>query len=458
VRTDGSSCWHASALLRRSGARDLHQRFLPVQAPGRTGPSIRDASGDIDAGAKRQGMHVGRPHDIAVEGEATTGTGPLSAAWFLVVAASRTVAAGAPLGATEAHDACQETLVGQIRPVSPVFPVTHPLLVMPSGLAPTHPVRVADKEQADPLPYAKVDDLARPLVPQITDASLGAGADLAARSLQFAPSARALGAPQAFARELSQGFVPLAFQGAHTTTAHYERVPRVGDHGGLMDFPQVHTGLHRPWRCGRCGSLNTDVQLEAVAPDQLAGSRVFRQLEVQHQGGTTAAHRQDDEAALSFHVHSLPGPEQREPGLRPPGVLDLAVGLAVLTRRLDVGQKGLRDRLDGLRVEGEPPFHGPMQVMVIRPVGVLPAGCQVQVSAEVPGTRGFLPACGDELYGACREMIEPVDPHCLHRMVLLKRFFLLAETFFRRETKVEMRITGSHPIPFKGKGLLVRCR
>jgi hypothetical protein len=80
-------------------------------------------------------MHIHASHNVSVASQATTPTGPVPTFRFLLPVTSRTVAAGSPLTATEAHDADLCALVPQIVLVFAVFPLTHALgsaISMPS--------------------------------------------------------------------------------------------------------------------------------------------------------------------------------------------------------------------------------------------------------------------------------------------------------------------------------------
>ncbi len=97
--------------LRRSTGQ---QFFILPPVPQGAGPSIRERSRIGNPRTKGNGMHVHAPHNVPVAYKATAPTGPVSAFRLLLPVASRTVAAGSPLTATEAHDADLCTFLVQI--------------------------------------------------------------------------------------------------------------------------------------------------------------------------------------------------------------------------------------------------------------------------------------------------------------------------------------------------------
>jgi hypothetical protein len=107
--------------LRRSTGQ---QFFILPPVPQGAGPSIRERTRIADPRTKGQGMHVHAPHDIAVADKATAPAGPIPSSRLLLPVASRTVAAGSSLTATEAHDADLATFVLEILLILAVLVVT----------------------------------------------------------------------------------------------------------------------------------------------------------------------------------------------------------------------------------------------------------------------------------------------------------------------------------------------
>jgi hypothetical protein len=68
---------------------------------------------------------------------------------LFVSPACRTPARCPPLRADEALDASQFGFVREIGHALAVFPLAHPLVVMASAVAVSHPMRIADEETAD---------------------------------------------------------------------------------------------------------------------------------------------------------------------------------------------------------------------------------------------------------------------------------------------------------------------
>jgi hypothetical protein len=92
--------------------------------------------------------------------------------------AYRTLAGCSPLRASEALDAALLTFVLQVVDVLAVFPLGHPLVVVPARGLVAHAVRVADVELANPMLFAKLHNLSCPLVAQVAHLALDAGTDL----------------------------------------------------------------------------------------------------------------------------------------------------------------------------------------------------------------------------------------------------------------------------------------
>src|SRR5438034_1695255 len=102
-------------------------------------------------------MHVHAPHDIAVANKATAPTGSVASSRLLLLVASRTMAAGSSLTATEAHDACLATFLLEILLVLAILPLRHALVVVAPLVLVAHPVRIAHVECLHPFGTAEIN-------------------------------------------------------------------------------------------------------------------------------------------------------------------------------------------------------------------------------------------------------------------------------------------------------------
>lgn len=137
-------------------------------------------------------MHVDAAHEVAVTAKSTCIAGPVPTLGLVVMVACRTPGARLPLRSGEARHASQFDLVRQVVNVTSVLLLTHALVVMISGAALAHAVRVADKDLRDTVDLAEVDGLASAFVAQVADAALRARGVLVPGLLQPAIPPRSL--------------------------------------------------------------------------------------------------------------------------------------------------------------------------------------------------------------------------------------------------------------------------
>src|SRR5260370_14699672 len=129
-----------------------------------------------------------------------------------------------------------------------------------------------------------------------------------------------------------------------------------------MNLPQIDRGpvcargLRGLWH------LDTDMQLKATVPDQCTCSTVLWEIKRQDKGGPPSSHGEYDPPALL--AHRLGRPVHRVEAFGLPGVFHAHLGVCrtQLARGLDVGEKGLRDHLHRLTVQGKASFGGLLQV------------------------------------------------------------------------------------------------
>ena len=146
-------------------------------------------------GTKHKGMHIDRANEIAVAGKAAGVACPGSASGFVTMPTSGTPATGSSFGAGEARDASLFGFVGEVVNILAVLPAGHALVVMASSVPAAHAVRIADEQRSYPPLNAKVDDLPRSFVTDISDTPLRSSADLVLGALQLLPTARVFLAP-----------------------------------------------------------------------------------------------------------------------------------------------------------------------------------------------------------------------------------------------------------------------
>jgi len=223
-------------------------------------------------------VHIHAPDDISVAHKATTPTGPVSAFRLLLPATSRTVAAGSPLTATEAHDADFLAFFRQVLLIFAVLPLRHALVVMTSPVFCTHAMGIAHIERLHSLGLAEVHHLPRPFVPQIAHAPLLLALLTLPGILQAPPAFGAFLAAGLQPREAAESLVMLPFEAADAPPGHDERLAGAGGYRRLMNFSQIDGGLHARLRRRersisrgdqrRGRGRDHDVQLIAPVPDE----------------------------------------------------------------------------------------------------------------------------------------------------------------------------------------------
>ena len=179
-------------------------------------------------------MHVHASYNVPVAYKATAPTGPVASFRLLLPVASRTVATGSPLTATEARDANLFTLVLQIVLILAVFPLRHALVVVASLVFLAHAMRIAHIERLHPCLLAEVDHLPRPLMPQVPHPPFLLAPFPLPCILQAAPALGAFLTTSLQARELAQRLVVLPFDAAHPSPSHDEGLTRAGRHRRLV--------------------------------------------------------------------------------------------------------------------------------------------------------------------------------------------------------------------------------
>jgi hypothetical protein len=273
---------------------------------------------------------------------------------------SGTAATCSSFGAGEARDAGQFGFVREVVNVLAVFPASHALIVMSASLSPAHAVRIADEERSHVALDTEIDNLPCGLVSQITDALLGSPAVFVLGALQLLPTAGVLRAATLLFGELAQLPQPLPLERADTAPGDKQGLARTCRDGSQMDFTQVYRRLGSTRSVVHLGNLDADMQFKATIPDQRTRPALRRKHERQDEGGAPSAHRQDHSPV---HLpYSLGGPMNGVEAFCAPGILHLhpRVLFAQCAGGVDVGEKGAKDGLNRLAMQGIAPFCGPV--------------------------------------------------------------------------------------------------
>ena len=109
--------------------------------------------------------------------------------------------------------------------------------------------------------------------------------------------------------------------------------------------------------------------------------------------------------------------------------------------------------VDGLSIEGEPPFGGLLQLPLPRPRRVSQPGRLMGLHAEIPHAGGFHLSCCETPEERWRQVIQAIDAHCFHAGL----FF-----FFARKTGIAgmgSKASGVAftPSPRRGRALPLPC-
>ena len=186
------------------------------------------------------------------------------------------------------------------------------------------------------------------------------------------------------ARQLAVHLVLRALQAALAAARDDERGTRAGGHRALVNLAQVDSGLDRRVAPTLHRHLDRNVELVCrTVPDQLAAAGHEALRFWQDDRLAPPAHGQDDVALGDGD--GLRGPQQRVVALVAPRVLHLEFAApAQFGRGLDVGEEGVADHLDALRVQGKQALGGGLKLRTPRPRGAFLARGRVQVSALHP--------------------------------------------------------------------------
>ena len=131
------------------------------------------------------------------------------------------------------------------------------------------------------------------------------------------------------------------------------------------------------------------MQFVAILPDQLHAPNLFGQMQPKHQRRPPPSHAQTP-IRPSLHSHRLCRPVQGKEALVLIRIPDLPVSFAQLLGGVHIRQELVADHLDRLAVEAKPSFGGLLQVLPIRPAGMLLPSSPMQIPTPRPDASGFL--------------------------------------------------------------------
>ena len=334
-------------------------------------------------------MHVDRPYQIAVEGFATLLATPNPPFRFVLMPTSGTLATCSSFGASEARDVSLFRFVCEIVNVLSIFPQCHPLIMMSTIILGAYAMGIANEKASYLVLHAKVDDLSRGFVTQITDTPFDSFAHPPLGMLQFLPATGILLTAGLLLGDLSVAHRALSLQGADTPSGHDHGLARICRNCCQVDFAEIYRGVNLSWGIFGLGNLNADMQLEAIIPDQRACATVLWQIERKRKRRASPPHRQDGPSF--FLTHGLSWPFDGIEALRAPWVLHfhLRVSFAKLARGLDIGKKRMHDHLHRLTMQGKAPFGHALQRVTSRPGGVLLPCLLMGLHADIPDLSCF---------------------------------------------------------------------
>jgi hypothetical protein len=212
-------------------------------------------------------MHIDRPDEIAVTGEAAGTACPVSVLGLVGLSTSGTSARCSSFGAGEARDVSEFAFVGEIVHVFAVFPQRHALVVVPATRTVAHAMWIADEEAPHLLLHAEVDDGPRRFMAQIADTPLRPPADRLLGALQLLPATRVLRAMGLLFDKLTHLPVALSLERADTASRYDQGLPAIRRHRREVDFAQVYCRSAFSRRRFSPWDFHADVQLEAAIPD-----------------------------------------------------------------------------------------------------------------------------------------------------------------------------------------------
>ena len=358
-------------------------------------------------------MHIDRPDEIAVTGEAAGTACPVSVLGLVSVSTSGTPARCSSFGAGEARDVSVFAFVGEIVNVFAVFPQRHALVVVSATRTGAHALRIADEEAPHAPLHAEVDDGPRRFMAQIADTPLRPPTDRILGALQFLPASRVLRAMGLLFDQLTHLPIALSLERADTAPSYDQGSPGIRSNSREVDFAQVYCRLSRSRRRLGPWDFHADVQLEAAIPDQGTGAGFFRQIKRQHEGFSPFAHRQDHPSLL--FRDSLGGPVDRVEAFRPPRISHphCGMGHAQLAGRVDGAEEGSENCLDRLAMQGETVLGGLMQLVLSGPRDMPLPRRLMQVTAGIPH-RCRLHLSRLEATEECRGGVQSIHTYCFH--------------------------------------------
>jgi len=362
-------------------------------------------------------VHIDTANNIAMSNKATSFACPISSLGLLSMPTDRTLATCSSFGASEARDVSLFGFVSEVVDILAIFPQGHPLVVVTTAISIADTVGITDKERANVVFLAEVDHFAGGFVSHITNAPFCSSALLVLGSLQPLPSVRVFLALGLLFCHFAKLFRSLLFERSDTTTRNDHGLSCVCRNGCQMDFTQINRCVNRSRGFFSLRSLNTDVKLKAVVPDQATGTAVFRQIKRQSKGLISSSHWQDDTIVLLDN--SLSRPLDRIEAFFSPGIfhLHLRMALAKLTCGVNIGKKGMYHHLHRLAVQCKLSFGCLLQFIATRPFGMTHSCLLVDLDTPVPDFCCFHLSSfqtSKQFWGG----LQSTHTYCIHGMII----------------------------------------
>ena len=156
--------------------------------------------------------------------------------------------------------------VGEVVDVLPILPLGHPLIVVPSAIAGTHAMWVANEEGTNFMLYTEVDHLACGLVSLITDTTFSASALLIFCELQVLPPSGVFLALALLFRDVSHLHGTPSFESTNTAPRYNHGLACISRYRRKVYLSQINGCMNGARNVLNLGYLHTDMQFKAIVP------------------------------------------------------------------------------------------------------------------------------------------------------------------------------------------------
>jgi len=359
-------------------------------------------------------MHIDRTNQIPVPGELAFAAHPIAAFGFVLMPTCRTATRCSSFRTGGAHDVDSLRLVSEIINVFAIFPQSHTLIVVSAIVLIAHSMRVANEEAFYLMLNTEIDHFASGFMSQVTNAPFSSTALLVFRMLKSLPAAGVLLATGLLFGDLAQLFVSLTFERTDGSPSDDHSSPSIGGYGSQMDLAEVYGGLDRTGSLFGLWSFYTDMQFEAIVPDQAASTTVFWQVDWQDKRSTPTSHRQHHTPML--FADRLSGPLDGIKAFGTPGVLHLHLWMRLteLACGLYVGKECGHNHLYRLTMQCKTSFSGLLQCITSRPRSMVDPCSFMYFHTTVPHLCRFHLSSFKALKLFVRQVLQLIDFHRLH--------------------------------------------